>query len=674
MSKSLNRDEVYKIYEERFKNLHSFFISNNISYYAIDSTLLGAVRNKGFLSLEDEINIALKRDEYNKFLKHADKLDKDLFKVINYKVCKDVEDSITKICLKNVIKKNTFYRRKIDNSFHINVFPMDNPPLNESDLNKIIKKRDFLNKILFYKNKDIRNSPFLRKILFALAKFVFSPFSCKYIAKKIDDLVSNNKFQKNKNFLWVSNGIYSFDKEFHKDSYFGKPSILKFESSDICVPQNYHQVLVNTYGTNYMVSNDIIDRAIVGELTEEMPKKQPTIPENRKSWIGIAIFVAFILSSIIGSNFLFAQTSIYKLDNLANSLNNYNEHDYYKGYYPSLVRLTKKDFSDDYMMNAYSEIETFLAKNKYTQNVYQVISTETTASDYDISIISQKTFSITKQIDSYGGYTLDGNGYTTYFGYDTIDRTTMISPRFNCSGFVFITDTFADKLLEKYKLSSYIDLITNEQYSVLDIFDKNNGSFVTRLSINNIIYGDKINAPQTNKLYGDFGVAYLGRKKDEQPNAVLSLDFQLKVDPYGSAKIFRELSKVGYSTDTCFYNVMIYNYSTNQYEQNQQFVNELPLALDSSKDILYFSFAMGIFIVLTCLIVLVIDNFLNKKEQEIVEIVLLLIFVIYGIIATFVRIPWIIGLLPFIAIVIYLLNFSIFLPKLIKKCNKEDKK
>lgn len=666
MSKLLNAQDIHKIYEERFKVLHEFLLANNITYYAIGGTLLGAVRHKGFIPWDDDMDIGLTRDEYNKFLKIADKLDKNLFTVINYHNSKYVEHSITKICLKNVIDKNSLYCKKIDNCFHIDIFPMDNPPMLQSDLTKLIKKVSFLKRLFYCKNRNINKTPLLKKVPLFLIKVGLLPFSCRFFARKIDYLVSNNKFQKNLDVFWVSYGVYSFEKESHKKTTFKKPSLLKFGKCDICVPQEYKQFLVDTYGSNYMKPYKRDSFEITGELIEPKSDK-PKIPQNRKSWLGIAIFSIGILGSIIGPNFLLSQTSIFKLDNLANRLNNYNEHDYYKGYNPSLVRITKKDFSEGLMMDAYSQIQNYLNQNKYTQNVYQVISTPTSTFDYDISLISQKTFSVTQEKDSEGGYTLDGGIYTTYYGYNTVDKSTMISPRFNCSGFVFITDTFADKLLKKYNISSYLDLITKEEYGVLNVIDKNNGALVTNLSINNIIYGSKMVAPQTNKIYGDFGVTYLGWKKDEQPNAKLSLDFQLKVDPYGSAKVFRELSKVGYSTDTCYYNVKTYNYSTDQYEEDYQFVAELPNALDTSNDILFFSLGIGIFVVLTCCIVLVIDEFLNKKEQRSVEIVLIILFAIYGVIATFLRIPWIMGLIPVIAVVTYLFNFFMFLPKIIKK-------
>ena len=54
---------------EMLEWLHSFCVENNIKYYAIGGTLLGAVRHNGFIPWDDDIDIGMPRNEYNRFIK-----------------------------------------------------------------------------------------------------------------------------------------------------------------------------------------------------------------------------------------------------------------------------------------------------------------------------------------------------------------------------------------------------------------------------------------------------------------------------------------------------------------------------------------------------------------------------------------------------------------------------
>ena len=59
---------------EIMKQLHIVLTENNLKYYLSSGSVLGAVRHNGFIPWDDDLDIMMPRQAYEKFIEIADKI------------------------------------------------------------------------------------------------------------------------------------------------------------------------------------------------------------------------------------------------------------------------------------------------------------------------------------------------------------------------------------------------------------------------------------------------------------------------------------------------------------------------------------------------------------------------------------------------------------------------
>ena len=117
-----------KIIQDKILSILKEFINiceeNNLTYYALGGTLLGAVRHKGFIPWDDDIDIGMPREDYEKFKKVAPNSLPNNYKFLsedtaNYKKAFSViRDDSTKIIM-------NYSKEELVESLWIDIFPLD---------------------------------------------------------------------------------------------------------------------------------------------------------------------------------------------------------------------------------------------------------------------------------------------------------------------------------------------------------------------------------------------------------------------------------------------------------------------------------------------------------------------------------------------------------------------
>ena len=234
----------------------------NLRYYAISGTALGAVRHKGFIPWDDDVDIAMPREDYDRFLAVAGKhLSKHLF-LQTYKTEKGCPRFFAKIRNSNTTfievgaKKDTRNR-----GIYIDIFPMDGYPRNKwKQLECMWKNYLFdacihyiyhsfsLKKVLLYKSNKGRR--IIKRFIGAIAMHTkYRGYDLAKINLAKEEYVKSFSYDESE-LICSYGGVYG-KKEIIPKHYLGEGVFMQFENLTIRIPERYDDYLKHFYG-DYM--------------------------------------------------------------------------------------------------------------------------------------------------------------------------------------------------------------------------------------------------------------------------------------------------------------------------------------------------------------------------------------------------------------------------------------
>lgn len=225
----------------------------NLKYYITYGTLIGAIRHKGFIPWDDDIDIYMTRDDFEKFKQNAAPLlPKNLF-VQTYETDPEFIYSYMKIRNSNTtFIESTASHRNINHGIFIDIFPLDFYPKSKTKafvltlLCELIRRR-VITEVYKLKNSNLN---FLKKLFLYTQKIALrilfpSIKSTLKLQKKIGRSVNDSdKYVSYEDLNFTNKYIFS-------KNWFGEGIQTDFENIEVTVPKDYDSVLKNLYG-DYM--------------------------------------------------------------------------------------------------------------------------------------------------------------------------------------------------------------------------------------------------------------------------------------------------------------------------------------------------------------------------------------------------------------------------------------
>lgn len=239
-------NEMRKIQMDILLFIHQFCIDNHIQYSLAWGTMLGAIRHKGYIPWDDDIDIMMTRPEYDRFCKlfHDDR---SIYKLHDVHTDKKWIYPFAKISDERTIRVEKNALDEI--GINIDVFPIDFYADSYEDAMKALKRMKFWKKI--YVAKILRSytgMSLLKNIIYHLYKIPCSLIPLKYVLKKFDEISCVTA--KNKTaycgFLVEADG-----STFLKSKLFDNFTDYQFENYVFKGIEDYDYYLKATYG-DYM--------------------------------------------------------------------------------------------------------------------------------------------------------------------------------------------------------------------------------------------------------------------------------------------------------------------------------------------------------------------------------------------------------------------------------------
>lgn len=257
-------DEAKKIELNILLKFDEFCRDHKLRYTLCAGTLLGAIRHKGFIPWDDDIDLMMARPDYEKFLALVRK-DDSFFKNLDYFV-EDGSDPksayrfpFIKIYDLHTQVKSLYVDRYT--SLWIDVFPVDGLPEDWEEVKEIYRKGDQYRKILGLTFARLGAG---KTKLHMLSKYILKPLARLYGAdrciRKLNELGLKYPYEKCRYVGMVTFGIFGPGERFEKEG-FEKPIEVDFEGHKLPAFASWDAYLTGKYG-DYMILPPEKDRKI----------------------------------------------------------------------------------------------------------------------------------------------------------------------------------------------------------------------------------------------------------------------------------------------------------------------------------------------------------------------------------------------------------------------------
>lgn len=249
--KEIQLEELKRIETSLLMRIDEICRVNGWRYSLCGGTLLGAIRHKGFIPWDDDIDIAMPRKDYEAFLKYGIEHGEEYnIRIVSTKTSKCYAYLAAKVCDTNtVMEEENFERDGVEMGVYVDIFPIDGLG-NEANAKKHFEATRFERELLVARNwkKFFRSKThawYVEPVRFAF--WIMSRFiSAQKLAEKVETYYERFPLEESE-YAAIVCGSYR-EKEIMPVKILDQFTEVEFEGKNFSAFREYQDYLKNIYG------------------------------------------------------------------------------------------------------------------------------------------------------------------------------------------------------------------------------------------------------------------------------------------------------------------------------------------------------------------------------------------------------------------------------------------
>ncbi len=238
-------NELQKVEFDLFRSFTEVCEKLNLNYFLLCGSALGAVRHGGFIPWDDDFDVGMYREDYNKFMELAPELLPEGIFLQNYK-----SDPGYPFVFAKLRNSNTTFVEKpladfrMNHGIYMDIFPLDGYPADITEQKKLAKgKRNYRRKLYcgFAMPRELKAA-----MLAGLLRMLGYHKRTQKTLAEYEAFIS--KYSVGSSDIICSHGNRYGESDYILKEYYGEGKYVTFEGLTVRIPEKYDEYLTCLYG------------------------------------------------------------------------------------------------------------------------------------------------------------------------------------------------------------------------------------------------------------------------------------------------------------------------------------------------------------------------------------------------------------------------------------------